>query len=269
MLFRVLDTAYQYEDETAPTAAEIEQFRSLSWGLSVHRLLTQLNSETIITAYSLPQPETVAEVGNTELTGWLGELEAKAKQITVRIDSSSGANGSGVIIAQEGNTYTVLTADHVLCEKDDETNNCINYDYEIVASDGEKYPLDSNTLIGQEGVDLAIFKFNSQANYQVAELANYPTRDNEATFVAGYPKLDKNQPPQWRFSLGYGFEKERGLLNVNASNESTSAESSDSFSSSGSLSGGYEMVYSSITYGGMSGWCGIRSRRKSNWYSWF
>lgn len=39
--FPILNTAYQYEDKTTPTAAEIEQFRALSWGLSFHRLLTQ------------------------------------------------------------------------------------------------------------------------------------------------------------------------------------------------------------------------------------
>ncbi len=250
--FPILNTVYQYEDGTTPTPAEIEEFRSLSWGLSLHRLLTQLNPE-IMKAYALPLPETVADIGNTELTGWLADLETKAKQITVRIDSSSGANGSGIIIAQSGNIYTVLTANHVLCEQDQNAEECIDYTYEIVTPDGQKYTLDEKTINAQEGVDLAVFQFTSEETYKVAELANYPLGDDDAVFVAGYPRLGKNIPPRWGFSLGYGLDKETGLLSVNARDNSTSNENSNSASSQGSLAGGYEMVYTSITYGGMSG----------------
>lgn len=247
--FPIVNTGYVYQDGTQPNSEEIEQLRQLSWGVSINRLLVQVNPE-IITAYGLPLPETVGEVGKSELTGWLADLETKAKQITVRIDSSSGANGSGVIIAQEDNTYTVLTADHVLCEPDPESN-CLDYTYEIVTVDGQKYPLDISTIRRQEGVDLAVVEFTSEETYQVAQLADYPVADDDAIFVAGYPKLDRDSVPPWRFSLGYGLEREQGLLNVN-SNGTSSTESS-SLSNQASLSGGYEMVYSSVTYGGMSG----------------
>ena len=248
--FPILSTAYEYEDGTTPPKDQIERYRQLSWGLSLNHLLSQLNPD-IITAYSLPLPETVAETENTELTGWLAELETTAKQITVRIDSSSGANGSGIIVAKEGNTYAVLTADHVICEKDDKTRKCIDYTYERVAPDGKKYPLDSSTFRRQEGVDLAVVRFSSDEDYQVAELANYSLTTGDAVFVAGYPQTNNNAPPRWKFSLGYGVEREQGLLRVNDSSLST--DSSGLISSSGSLAGGYEMVYSSITYGGMSG----------------
>ncbi len=248
--FPILNTGYEYQDGTIPSAEEIEQLRQLSWGLSLHRLLTQVNPE-IITAYNLPLPETVANIGKTQLTGWLAELEAKAQQITVRIDSSSGINGSGIIVAKEGNTYGVLTADHVICEKDRETRKCIDYDYEIVAPDGNKYSVKSKTIRRQEGVDLAVVWFTSTEEYQVAELANYPVIIDDAVFVAGYPKLSHHQPAQWRLGLGYGLDRESGLLNV--TDDSLSRDSSDLTSSQNSLSGGYEMVYTSITYRGMSG----------------
>jgi tetratricopeptide (TPR) repeat protein len=315
--FPILNTGYQYEDSTQPNAAEIEQYRQLSWGLSLNSLLVQLNQE-IITAYNLPQPETTAEVENIKFTGWLGELEAKAKQITVRIDSSSGANGSGIIVAKEGNSYAVLTADHVVCEK--EQNNqisssplnppnlgdfssfnpglgdsklllafatpninieghenfklfspqnwgargaeiaeqtvqtsqkCLPHTYEVLAPDGKKYPVEASTIKRQEGVDLAVVKFTSNDNYQVAQLANYPLTASDAVFVAGYPELSDDTPPQWQFSLGYGLDREQGLIEVN--DNSLSTNSSGLATSQGSLSGGYEMVYTSITYGGMSG----------------
>ena len=250
--FPILDAAYQYEDETTPSATEIEQFRPLSWGLSLHRLLTQLNPE-IITAYGLPLPDIAADLGQTELTGWLGELEATAKEFTVKIENLSGGNGSGVIIAKSGNTYTVLTADHVLCEKDNETNECIARDYQIVTPDGEKHTLDVNTINSEPGVDLAVFKFVSNKTYQVAELADYPLTNSDAVFVAGFPQLAENTPSQWHFSLGYGLDKEQGLINVNVSSNSNNRENSASLSSQSSLAGGYEMVYTSPTYGGMSG----------------
>ena len=245
----IVDTGYVYQDGTQLTSEEIEQYRQLSWGLTVNSLLVQINPE-IVTAYGLPLPETTDEVEGTELTGWLGELEEKAKQITVRIDSSSGTNGSGVIVAQEGNTYTVLTADHVICEKD-EANECIDYNYEIVTPDGNKYPIDTNTINREEGVDLATVRFSSEENYQVAQLADYPVADGDTVFVAGYPQLGQDSSPQWLFSLGLGLDREQGLLSIKDSSLST--DSNSLLSSQGSLSGGYEMVYTSPTYGGMSG----------------
>jgi hypothetical protein len=41
--------------------------------------------------------------------------------------------GSGVIIARQGQTYYVLTAEHVVATEDE---------YEIITSDGKKYRLD-------------------------------------------------------------------------------------------------------------------------------
>ena len=271
--FPIVNTGYLYQDGTKPSTEEIEQLRQLSWGLTINRLLTQVNPE-IITAYGLPQPEVAADIGSTQLTGWLGKLEEKAKQITVKIDSSSGTNGSGVIIAKQGNTYTVLTADHVICEKNTKTRKCIDYTYELVAPDGQQYSLNPITFKRQEGVDLAVVQFTSNEQYKVAELANYPVANKDAIFVAGYPQLNLNKPAKWAFTLGYGLEREQGLLTVNTSgnignsgnnleNEQdlsvndlgdiASPEISNSVSSQGSLPGGYEMVYTSTTYGGMSG----------------
>ncbi|NJM77974.1 MAG: trypsin-like peptidase domain-containing protein [Acaryochloridaceae cyanobacterium RU_4_10] len=44
-----------------------------------------------------------------------------ARQITVRIDSTKSGNGSGVIVAKQGTTYYVLTAEHVVPKPDDYT----------------------------------------------------------------------------------------------------------------------------------------------------
>ncbi|MDB9545935.1 tetratricopeptide repeat-containing serine protease family protein [Dolichospermum circinale] len=242
------NTAYIYTNGKRPTNPEIQEFRKLSWGIPIKTVLAQVKPE-ILTAYNLPIPDIKQTIAEVPLTGWLGELEAKAKQITVRIDSSSGSNGSGVIIAKEGDIYTVLTAAHVVCKPPDKVGLCEPNTYKILTVDGKQYPVEPSTIKLEEGVDLAVVKFTSRENYQVATLANYPTKDFEYMFTAGYPRLGEKSP--WRFTLGQIYSKERGLLATTQSDFNTN--SSGTAQSAVSLTGGYELVYSSITFGGMSG----------------
>ncbi|MFM6897094.1 MAG: serine protease, partial [Microcystis panniformis] len=147
---------YIYEDGTKPTDAEIQQMRAVNWGISLHTLLTYIRPE-ILSAYNLPLPQVNPDIETTAYTGYIAQLETKAKGFTVRIDSSSTANGSGVIIAQKGNIYTVLTADHVLCEKeksqDAASKPCLNFTYTVVTSDGKTRNIEKSTIIRQKGVD--------------------------------------------------------------------------------------------------------------------
>lgn len=59
------------------------------------------------------------------------EVNDVAKPITVMIGGLNG-KGSGVIIAKNGNTYTVLTANHVVKKAQYGV-------YEIITHDGQKY----------------------------------------------------------------------------------------------------------------------------------
>ncbi|WP_159297824.1 serine protease, partial [Microcystis aeruginosa] len=244
---------YIYEDGTKPTDAEIQQMRAVNWGIPLHTLLTYIRPE-ILSAYNLPLPPVNPDIETTAYTGYIAELEAKAKGFTVRIDSSSTANGSGVIIAKEGNIYTVLTADHVLCEKeksqDAASKPCLNFTYTVVTSDGKTRNIEKSTIIRQKGVDLAVFQFESQDNYPVAEIANYNPNTSDFVFAAGFPKIGDN-PSKWLFSGGIILDKELGLLLTRQSDLST--QQSGTLQSVASLTGGYELVYTSITFGGMSG----------------
>ncbi|MBR8840278.1 MAG: tetratricopeptide repeat protein [Stigonema ocellatum SAG 48.90 = DSM 106950] len=245
----ILNTGYVYEDGSRPTDEQIKQWRGVAWGIPVATFLAQVNSE-ILTAYSLPLPKTDTSIPQLQLTGWLGELEQKAKQITVRIDDiTRGGNGSGIIIAKDGNTYTVLTVSHVVCETEQGTKPCGDDNYQILAPDGKQYPMERSTIKTEVGVDLAVVKFTSQQNYQVATLADYSPNDKDYMFTGGYPKLGDKSP--WRFTAGQIFEKEQGLLQITLSDFHTG--SSGLLQSESSLTGGYELVYTSITYGGMSG----------------
>ena len=246
--YPILNTGYVYQNGKRPSESEIREMRKLSWGIPISTVLTWVDGD-VLTAYKLPFPKSSITVAQGEYTGWLGELEQKAKQFTVRIDSSSNANGSGIIIAKEGNTYTVLTSAHVLCERQDATKPCGGFNYEIFAPDGNKYPVDKSSIKIEEGVDLAVVKFKSSENYQIATLANYNPNEDDYMFTAGYPKL-KNKSP-WRFTIGRIFDKERGLIQANQSDFQN--DDSGRLQSASSLTGGYELVYTSITYGGMSG----------------
>ena len=248
------NSAYTYTNGKRPTNTEIQEFRKLSWGIPIKTVLAQVQPETL-TAYNLPLPDIKQQIAETPLTGWLGELEAKAKQITVRIDSSSGSNGSGIIIAKEiakeGDIYTVLTAAHVVCKPPDKVGPCEPNTYKILTVDGKEYPVEPSTIKLEEGVDLAVVKFTSRENYQVATLADYNPRDYEYMFTAGYPRLGEKSP--WRFTLGQIYSKEQGSLTITPTKSDFNNNSSSTAQSAVSLTGGYELVYSSITFGGMSG----------------
>ena len=247
---------YIDEDGTKPTDAEIQQMRAVNWGIPLHTLLTYIRPE-ILSAYNLPLPQVNPDIETTAPPDYIAELETKAKGFTVRIDSSSKtngsgviANGSGVIIAKEGNIYTVLTADHVLCGEMARTDSCADYTYTVVTSDGKTRNIEKSTIIRQKGVDLAVFQFESRDNYPVAEIANYNPNTDDFVFAAGFAKIGQN-PSKWLFSGGTIDEKERGLLQTRQS--PLRNKQGGTLQSVASLTEGYELVYTSITFGGMSG----------------
>ena len=102
-----------------------------------------------------------------------------AKDITVRITSANNG-GSGVLIAQKGNTYLVLTNAHVTRRTSQ---------FEIQAPDGQKYtakPIDGGF---DRKYDLALLEFTSIKQYQLANLANPGILkvNDRNIYSAGYP----------------------------------------------------------------------------------
>ncbi|MFN9176943.1 MAG: serine protease, partial [Dolichospermum sp.] len=115
------------------------------------------------------------------------EVNDIAKPITVMIGGLDG-KGSGVIIAKNGNTYTVLTANHVVKKA--------GYGlYEIITYDGQKYEMESAQTLGK--LDLALVKFTSSKNYPIAKIADSQTiKEGARVYYAGFPA---NQPRNYRF----------------------------------------------------------------------
>ena len=171
------------------------------------------------------------------------QVNGIAREITVLIPSEDdGAegivrqNGSGVIIAREGNNYTVLTASHVLC-KDYEVN-CKNYYYElqVVTHDGKKYSLNPNSIRKLPEIDLVVFQFTSDRDYRLATLANYELADEQFIFASGWPDPKFVGKRERFFNVGKVLPKAISpLFKIFP----------PSF--------GYELIYTSVTYGGMSG----------------
>ncbi|MFM6013873.1 MAG: serine protease [Dolichospermum sp.] len=112
------------------------------------------------------------------------EVNNIAKPITVMIGGLDG-KGSGVIVAKNGNTYTVLTANHVVKK--------VGYGvYEIITHDGQKYQMENKTQT-LEKLDLALVKFTSSKNYPVAKIADSRTvKEGARVYYAGFPADPRN-----------------------------------------------------------------------------
>lgn len=104
-----------------------------------------------------------------------------AKQITVRIFTVSGA-GSGVIIAREGQTYTVLTCNHVVEP---------NQQFKVLTPDGKIHKVVRKPIPHLNGVDLALVQFQSHIPYSVARLSKFTNIKEIAVeqpaYASGFP----------------------------------------------------------------------------------
>jgi WD40 repeat protein len=144
-----------------------------------------------------------------------------ARDVTVVINGQNP--GSGVIIAKQGNTYSVLTAKHVVATPDE---------YEIVTSDTTKHPLNYTTVKKLPGVDLAVVQFSSNNNYRVALLGDSEIATEGATvYTSGWPHPGR-AITQRIYQMTKGNISGRPLE---------------------ALEDGYALVYTNITRSGMSG----------------
>jgi S1-C subfamily serine protease len=90
-----------------------------------------------------------------------------AKTITVRIDGIN--TGSGAIVEQQGERYTVLSNWHVVS---DLTKSTANSSFIITTIDGRKHLVPANKITRVGKLDLATLEFRSSARYPVAAIGN-------------------------------------------------------------------------------------------------
>jgi tetratricopeptide (TPR) repeat protein/V8-like Glu-specific endopeptidase len=150
------------------------------------------------------------------------EVAKVAKQSTIRIENATSP-GSGVIIKKEGNSYTVLTAAHVVRNR--------RSAFKAVAFDGGGGNIsDIKEFPGR--VDLAIVRFSSNNNYAVAKLAKNSSEVSEGStvYVSGFPVSNVITDAIFNFT--------EGKVSANSSRP---------------LSDGYSLVYNNNTLPGHSG----------------
>ena len=151
------------------------------------------------------------------------EVAKVAKAVTVLIKTGS-EQGSGAIINRTGNTYTVLTAAHVVKKTDRK--------YTIELNDGQVYPISGSKLAPNGNLDLAVVQFKSDRAYSTIKIGNSNTAEEGTTaYVAGFPfATTAITQSVYTFSDG-----------------KITANSSKPFAN------GYSIVYSCNTLPGMSG----------------
>lgn len=153
-----------------------------------------------------------------------GLVDKIAEKITVLIDSPKP--GSGVIIQKKGDIYTVLTAYHVVKDR--------NLKYQILAPDNQRYQLNYQTVRPlTNNIDLAILQFSSTKNYQVAKIVNSGTVQRQTSvYVSGFPLKTAGV----RASV-YDCRDGKVIGNANTASANT----------------GYTLIYDNPTLPGMSG----------------
>jgi Flp pilus assembly protein TadD len=109
-----------------------------------------------------------------------GQVSTIANQVVVFIKTKSG-HGSGVVIQKTGDTYTILTAAHVV-------NNRQSPPLEIATGDGQQYEIDPDSVkISPDRLDLATFTFQSEEDHPVARIGDSNTvMRGQPIFAAGF-----------------------------------------------------------------------------------
>ncbi|MCT7995096.1 DUF1565 domain-containing protein [Laspinema olomoucense] len=178
------------------------------------------------------------------------EVDAVAWQVSVLISPNltqqgdaflieGEKTGSGVIVAQEGNSYYVLTALHVVWKR--------GGFHAIAMPDGQVYYVDASENspdilplghpsgeLGQTiaGLDLALLRVPSDRPYPVARIAPNPVQSGTPVFVSGWPN-----PDDLRQTIRDRQLVEGAIAEVTPASED----------------GGYRLLYSNPTRSGMSG----------------
>jgi S1-C subfamily serine protease len=133
-----------------------------------------LSSILVGASIVLVQPQVTIALSPSEVTKVGAEITVR---ILTDVNDPYAKTGSGVIVKRSGNTYTVLTARHVVPE---------NKTYQILASDQQSYS--ARKIEDIQGIDLAILEFNSSKNYTVAKIGNSDKATyTTTTYVAGFP----------------------------------------------------------------------------------
>jgi serine protease Do len=140
----------------------------IGWGLK--SVILPTNTPT-----SIPPVTQPTQVDENRAT-----VAAIADRVTVRVVTDA-AYGSGVIVAQQGQTYTVLTCQHVVGESKQSK-------YQILVADGKSFPARVKPFPNAQKLDLALLEFDSQAQYSVVTIGKLTELSaGVPVYAAGFP----------------------------------------------------------------------------------
>ncbi|MEM8777542.1 MAG: tetratricopeptide repeat protein [Cyanobacteria bacterium P01_G01_bin.49] len=219
----ILSDAYNYQDGTSPDANLLQQIEQANFAIPIEQVafLAQLYND---------------QGQQSNIPRQVNQIAAK---ISVRIDTPTDFDGSGVIIGRNQQTYYVLTARHVVEGLTE---------FKIITPDGKSHQVNQEGIKTFEGVDIGVVEFTSAETYQVATLADYPlgqfkqkgsTLDivDPLVFVSGFPIVKSGKPTR-KFTTGTAYPQ---TLNLQSTKDQYS------------LTQGLELVYSALSLPGMSG----------------
>lgn len=153
----------------------------------------------------------------------LTSIRNQARSITVRVVTENG-QGSGILVRNKSETYTVLTNQHVILSDQQIT---------VQTADAKQYPATMLTKIDVKGNDLAVIQFKAAAQrYPVAVLGkSSDLQKKDRVFASGFPNEGEPQNSD-------GFRFTEGKIALFAPQ---------------TLQGGYQMGYTNEVVKGMSG----------------
>jgi tetratricopeptide (TPR) repeat protein len=184
--------------------------------------------------YSLVLSCTIALVcfAKSSIAKTPSEVAATAKAVAMEIKlQKSRTVGSGVLIARQGDTYTLVTNRHVVCGNRLCSKMPDRETYSLGAADGQKYQVSGKTInfLG-DNLDLAIIQFRSSRSYPIAVFVDRDSlKVGDQVYTAGYPF----EQPGFKFAGGQAV----AVLNKRLTSDG----------------GGYTIIYDASTLPGMSG----------------
>ena len=149
------------------------------------------------------------------------DVAKTAQEVTVMVDGC--AAGSGMIYRREGNTYSVLTAHHVV---EDAQVTCL-----IITPDGFRHQANPQVTVPVPNVDLAVMTFTTDKDYKLAKWGDSDkVVAGQTVYVAGAPETTQAIP-----SRTIIIPDGKIIGNISQPTE------------------GYSLIYNNITQPGMSG----------------
>ncbi|QYX32812.1 tetratricopeptide repeat-containing S1 family peptidase [Sphaerospermopsis torques-reginae] len=196
-------------------------------------LTTALTTAVVATIF-MTMPTSADTISSKNIT-----IAQIAKQTSVQINTVGDVTpgGSGVIIAKQDHTYTVLTANHVVCDmlkRPGKITCAKDITYSIRTSTGKDYAVKDIQVLQKtkNDADLAVVTFVATEDYPIATLGNSDQMVEGAdVFVGGFPAVFGKVGASRDFTFTTGIVVSRANSSIN----------------------GYSLIYDAKTVTGNSG----------------